>query len=154
MNWKGVAILLISLYLLWNETLLTQLSNLTDRFKKLIKVIPMIWIAYTLYNMLVKKDFDNKMNITAPMVFASNFMKSNTNNTTNKRNVPQNVKKYVAASQEWKCKACNQMLDATYEIDHIKPLYEGGDNSIRNLQALHAACHSRKTMLDGIKTFF
>ena len=36
------------------------------------------------------------------------------------------VKKRVAAKQKWRCGACRQLLDETFEIDHRTPLYKGG----------------------------
>ena len=47
------------------------------------------------------------------------------------------VKKRVAAKQKWRCAICKKLLDETFELDHIKPLFKGGhptDES--NLQAL------------------
>ena len=46
----------------------------------------------------------------------------------------------VASNQEWKCGKCNNILDASYEVDHITPLYKGGSNDESNL----------KTKLTGI----
>ena len=54
---------------------------------------------------------------------------------------PFTKKKQVAARQQWRCAICRQLLDETYEIDHIKPLYAGGDNTMANLRALHRSCH-------------
>ena len=51
------------------------------------------------------------------------------------------TKKQVAARQQWRCAICRQLLDETYEIDHIKPVYAGGDNTMANLRALHRSCH-------------
>ena len=51
------------------------------------------------------------------------------------------TKKQIAARQQWRCALCRQLLDETYEIDHIKPVYAGGDNSMANLRALHRSCH-------------
>jgi hypothetical protein len=65
-----------------------------------------------------------------------------------KRNVNGMTKKQVASNQKWTCNHCKQLLDATYEIDHIHPLFKGGDNSIINLQALCRNCHAKKTMKD------
>ena len=71
-------------------------------------------------------------------------------NTKVKRNVNESTKKFVASSQEWKCKNCNNLFDATYEIDHKTPLYKGGTNDINNLEALCRNCHGKKTLLDKI----
>ena len=66
----------------------------------------------------------------------------------NKRNVSALEKKIVASNQKWKCSKCTQLLDATYEVDHIVPLCKGGDNRIENLQALCRNCHGKKTIYD------
>ena len=71
-------------------------------------------------------------------------------NKKQKRNVSESKKKYIASNQQWKCKKCDLLLDATYEIDHIIPLYKGGDNEISNLEALCRNCHGNKTLLDKI----
>lgn len=63
-----------------------------------------------------------------------------------KRNVSAYTKKQVAASQGWKCARCKELLDATFETDHITPLHQGGSNDITNLQSLCPNCHSIKTM--------
>jgi 5-methylcytosine-specific restriction endonuclease McrA len=64
------------------------------------------------------------------------------------RNVSEREKKIVASSQKWCCKSCTELLNHTYEIDHIIPLYGGGSNDRSNLQALCANCHSLKTSYD------
>lgn len=78
---------------------------------------------------------------------------SNTGNisTSKIRKVSEQLKKIVASQQKWHCKGCNNVLDATYEIDHIISLEDSGNNSIQNLQALCRNCHGKKTMQDNIK---
>lgn len=63
-----------------------------------------------------------------------------------KRNVSESKKKYIASNQKWKCAHCNNLLDNTYEVDHIIALYKGGNNDLSNLEALCRNCH-------GVKTF-
>ena len=56
------------------------------------------------------------------------------------------VKKRVAAKQKWRCAICKQLLDETFELDHIRPLFKGGhptDES--NLQALCKRDHLFKS---------
>jgi 5-methylcytosine-specific restriction protein A len=70
------------------------------------------------------------------------------------RNVPESVKKYVASNQYWKCKSCKNLLDETYEIDHIVALEDNGTNDLENLQALCRNCHGKKTARNNIMKQF
>ena len=67
---------------------------------------------------------------------------------TTKRLVSETTKKIVASKQKWTCAICQKMLDETYEIDHVKPLYKGGSNLPENLMALCPICHRKKTNRD------
>ena len=58
------------------------------------------------------------------------------------------VKKRVAANQNWRCASCRSLLDETYEIDHIKPLFKGGTNVESNVQALCKRCHTMKSAVE------
>ena len=71
----------------------------------------------------------------------------NDNNGRVKRSVSESKKKYVAANQNWHCGHCKQQLDATYEIDHVIELQNGGTNDVSNLKALCRNCHGKKTMM-------
>jgi 5-methylcytosine-specific restriction endonuclease McrA len=73
--------------------------------------------------------------------------------TNYRRNVSALLKKKVAASQQWKCATCNNMLDETYEVDHVIALEHGGSNDPSNLRALCPHCHRKKTVEErnGIK---
>lgn len=72
----------------------------------------------------------------------------NTSGTTGreKRNVTALMKKKIAASQSWKCGACANTLDETYEVDHRVALFNGGSNDPSNLVALCPHCHRKKTV--------
>ena len=65
-----------------------------------------------------------------------------------KRNVSACKKKEVAAFQSWKCNECGEMLRANFEVDHILPLSQGGNNEFHNLSALCQPCHKEKTKND------
>jgi hypothetical protein len=65
-----------------------------------------------------------------------------------KRNVTDVTKKIVAAQQKWTCGLCHRLLDETYEVDHVIPLYKGGTNDPSNLMALDPICHRKKTLAD------
>ena len=71
--------------------------------------------------------------------------------TSKLRKVSEQLKKIVASQQHWNCRKCKNILEATYEVDHILALEDGGNNHIQNLQALCRNCHGKKTMEDNIK---
>jgi 5-methylcytosine-specific restriction endonuclease McrA len=87
---------------------------------------------------------------TPDPVYVKQYMQQNTP-TSKLRKVSDQLKKIVASQQHWNCKKCKNILDATYEIDHIIALEDGGNNNIQNLQALCRNCHGKKTMEDNIK---
>ncbi len=70
--------------------------------------------------------------------------------TRAKRNVTGLMKKKVAASQQWKCGNCKNVLDETYEVDHKLALFNGGTNDMSNLVALCPHCHRSKTVDERI----
>lgn len=61
------------------------------------------------------------------------------------------VRNLIAAQQGWECNACNAMLQASYDIDHVIPLFKGGPDSMGNLQALCVPCHRAKSALERTK---
>jgi hypothetical protein len=72
-------------------------------------------------------------------------------NINNKRSVSETKKKYVASQQAWKCQHCGDMLEATFEVDHVIDLQFGGSNNVDNLVALCRNCHGKKTMQNHLK---
>ena len=57
----------------------------------------------------------------------------------------------IAQRQDWKCagETCELAGDLeAYDLDHIIPLWKGGDDTNENLQALCPACHRKKTDLE------
>ena len=66
-----------------------------------------------------------------------------------KRSVSESKKRFVAARQNWLCEKCGNMLQATYEIDHVVRLDRGGSNDISNLSALCPSCHRNKTLQEN-----
>lgn len=67
-----------------------------------------------------------------------------------KRSVSETKKKFVASSQNWRCKDCNAMLTAWFEVDHIVRLENGGSNEVSNLVALCRNCHGKKTAYENM----
>ena len=93
---------------------------------------------------------NNKCNHTSKCQTGGSSYLNNHVSNNKKRNVSESTKKYVAANQQWKCKKCSNLLSAAYEVDHVIPLYKGGDNQINNLEALCRNCHGMKTLVDRI----
>lgn len=71
--------------------------------------------------------------------------------STTKRNVSESVKKQVAASFQWRCGSCSSLLESTYQIDHIVPLWKGGSNRPDNLWPLCPSCHAKKTQSEAVE---
>jgi len=90
------------------------------------------------------------MNNRVNMINPKNFIPQSQNKVRHKRNVSESKKKYIASSQKWQCAHCQQLLDNTYEVDHIIPLYKGGTNDLTNLEALCRNCHGKKTFKDKL----
>ena len=90
------------------------------------------------------------MNNRVNMINPKNFIPQPQNKGRHKRNVSESKKKYIASSQKWQCAHCLQLLDNTYEVDHIIPLYKGGTNDLTNLEALCRNCHGKKTFKDKL----
>lgn len=65
------------------------------------------------------------------------------------RKLKEKDKKIVASSQGWKCKKCNNLLPASYQIDHIVPHCISKDDSYENLVALCPNCHANKTQKEN-----
>lgn len=73
----------------------------------------------------------------------------NSGKNTNKRSVSETKKKYIASSQNWKCKHCNNQLSHVFEVDHVISLGNGGSNNVENLVALCRECHGQKTAMEN-----
>ena len=75
---------------------------------------------------------------------------SEINGTRVKRSVSESRKKFVASQQKWTCNHCRSQLDATFEVDHVKELQDGGTNDVSNLVALCRNCHGKKTLMNRL----
>jgi hypothetical protein len=56
------------------------------------------------------------------------------------------VKAELLEKQNDQCKGCGEVAGEKCQVDHIRPLSNGGDNSSKNLQVLCVSCHRAKTM--------
>ena len=63
-----------------------------------------------------------------------------------RRSLSGHDKKRVAARQAWRCALCDDLLDETYEVDHVVPLHLGGADHTDNCRALCCGCHRRVTV--------
>lgn len=62
-----------------------------------------------------------------------------------RKNIPQKVRFEVFKRDSFKCQYCGGTSpDILLEVDHIKPVKEGGDNDITNLITSCQACNSGK----------
>ena len=66
-----------------------------------------------------------------------------------RRRVTERVKKQVAVDQEWRCSDCGSVLSSAFQVDHVRPLWQGGSNDRDNLAALCANCHALKTQREA-----
>jgi 5-methylcytosine-specific restriction protein A len=55
-------------------------------------------------------------------------------------------KRQVGARQGWACAACGATLEASFHVDHVRPLWDGGADDLDNAQALCVPCHNQKTI--------
>lgn len=62
-----------------------------------------------------------------------------------KRRISKQYKLDIMYSQKYQCNICKDLLHPSCEIDHIKPLCNGGKDILENLQALCGNCHNIKS---------
>ena len=65
-----------------------------------------------------------------------------------RRCVSKGLKLQIVSRQKNRCASCTSLLEATFEVDHRDPLWHGGSNHPRNLQALCPNCHARKSKVE------
>ena len=93
------------------------------------------------------------MNFTSQSnIFSSSRTLNDVQDSTKKvkRSVSETKKKFVASKQKWLCASCDSVLNAWFEVDHIKRLEHGGTNDIDNLRALCRECHGKKTTIENL----
>lgn len=129
--------------------ILNKINKITGQWKVFIVFI-VFYLPKLIYFMNKKED-GKSVTIYELFGLSDNDKNKYKNyNKNKKRKVSATAKKYVAANQKWLCNMCNNLLDASYEVDHIKPLYKGGGNEVSNLQALCRNCHGNKTIYDKL----
>lgn len=72
--------------------------------------------------------------------------------STHKRiRLTQLMRRIIAYQQKWCCAICSELLDPSFDIDHIVALCNGGLDEVNNMQALCANCHRIKTTCRDIR---
>ena len=169
----GLVIIIITLFLLVNTYHDGYYTKFFSINKKYFQMFSIGFIGFSLYLLIKKRPKETKdvllyankfikympidktsKSFIGPIIdFTSTSTSSpqmkrmmNSGLKTIKRSVSETKKKYVASQQNWKCKKCNNQLNATFEVDHIIELNAGGTNHISNLEALCRECHGQKTM--------
>ena len=100
------------------------------------------------YNQRYQNNFQNQVNSNSRTGSSNINLLRNKSPKKHKRNVSESKKKFIASNQKWKCAHCQNLLDNTYEVDHIIALYKGGSNELNNLEALCRNCHGKKTFME------
>lgn len=126
----------------------TQIYSKLSRIPKLIIILISIMSLLGITHQLNYPSLPHQLKYPSLPHNKTAYIK--TKNTSHKRLVSETTKKMVASKQQWKCGLCNKILDETYEVDHIIPLYKGGSNDISNLMALDPICHRKKTNADRL----
>lgn len=57
----------------------------------------------------------------------------------------------ICKSRNWTCHLCDGPIDPvrqSYQLDHIKPLWAGGEDTDDNLGPAHNKCHLQKSVGD------
>lgn len=68
-----------------------------------------------------------------------------------RRKLTEAQKRIVAARHEWRCGMCAETLASTYHVDHIVPLWAGGEDTPEQCWPLCVGCHAAKTQREGIE---
>ncbi len=55
---------------------------------------------------------------------------------TNRAYISPITRRLVASRQRYRCSICKNLLPPDWELDHIRPLWKGGNNGIANMQAV------------------
>jgi len=70
--------------------------------------------------------------------------------SSKRQRIPSELRLQIAAKQCWTCRHCGDLLQSTFEVDHIVPLHLGGSNETSNLQVLCCMCHALKSQKERI----
>ena len=68
-----------------------------------------------------------------------------------KRTLTSAQKKIVAASYGWRCADSDEILPASFHVDHIVPVWDGGEDTFDNCQPLCPGDHAAKTQREAVE---
>ena len=131
--------------------------NFKNNKIKLVAILFIICFINEKLSFINHKNFKNIVkNIILILPFLTLYLGQNDvikilNKKKSSRKLSETKKKIIASNQNWRCNHCKNVLNFTYEIDHIIPLYKGGNNELYNLQALCRNCHGIKTYTEKLK---
>lgn len=147
-SYRQIILIVIVLFIIIVASNQKYYNTVTQLYKNLSKIPKLIIIIIAIFSLFGLSNIVNpeSINFKKPQKFPIIPLKED----DNKRHVSETTKKLVAAKQKWTCGLCKRMLDETYEVDHIVPLYKGGTNDISNLMALDPICHRKKTNADRL----
>lgn len=151
-----IIMVLLIMIIASNNTYFRAVNNIYKNLSKIPKLIIIVISICSLFG--VSQSWIPSIGVIHPKIHTSPadpipktiLSPSVSSDGTNKRNVSESMKKMVAANQQWHCGLCHRLLDETYEVDHIVPLYKGGSNQMDNLMALDPICHRKKTNADRL----
>lgn len=144
-----IAVALFVIIVASNNSYFNTVNRLYRSFAKIPRLLFIVVSILSLLgiNNLIDKSHINKYKVNEKTILNKIVPNPEENG---KRLVSDTTKKFVAAKQKWSCGMCGKMLDETYEVDHVTPLYKGGSNNMDNLMALDPICHRKKTNADRL----
>jgi 5-methylcytosine-specific restriction enzyme A len=152
-SYKHLILIIVVLFIIIvaaKPTYFRTINNLYYTFSKLPRLIYIVIAILSLFGLSQMFDPSSTLRQWMPSNNKKKIKILPIPDEDGKRLVSETVKKQVAARQQWMCGSCHRMLDETYEVDHVIPLYKGGSNDPSNLMALDPICHRKKTNADRL----
>ena len=129
--------------------------NLQRKCKNIINNFYKVNRSYNT-NTKVNKPTVNNSKVNKPTINKPKVNKSKVNKISfihNRELIPQVERNLICYNQSWKCNLCKDMFKCSIIIDHIRPLFLGGENNLNNYQGLCDMCNKIKTDVIDKKLF-